>query len=366
MTISAAAVLLATLALADDPPASPEPKIPPPQAKVPAPGPLFPVLERGKWGYIDRTGRVVISPRFDAAGRFSDGLAPVALGDRKGWADATGELVLVPEYAPAEAGALHRRFSDGLAVVRDGTKLGYVDRRGRLAIPARFHSAEDFSEGLALTCDAAGCGYVDKTGRGVIGPGFLGGGPFRKGLAAVWVGKGDMGSQRWRLHDRERGWLPGDFEGAGNLADDRLPVKWQGRWGFVDRAGRGVVRPQFAWASDFSEGLAPVAQTVWSCGYLDREGKIVIPTRLRACGPFSSGLARVDLSAANEDAKKQKLAFVDRAGRVVIDGAAAKPPFEEAEDFADGLAAVHASGASGASRLGYVDTTGRYVWPPTE
>src|SRR5437867_3546689 len=33
--------------------------------------PLFPVVKDGKWGLVNRTGRVVVAPRFDELGRQS-------------------------------------------------------------------------------------------------------------------------------------------------------------------------------------------------------------------------------------------------------------------------------------------------------
>jgi hypothetical protein len=55
---------------------------------------------------------------------------------------------------------------------------------------------------------------------------------------------------------------------------------------------------------------------------------------------------------------------------VVFEGASATPPFLNAEDFVNGLAAVGAGGdprlVGNGPLLGYVDVDGRYVWPPTE
>jgi len=41
--------------------------------------------ETGKWGFIDKSGKLVISPQFDAIshGGFSEGLASVRIGDDK-------------------------------------------------------------------------------------------------------------------------------------------------------------------------------------------------------------------------------------------------------------------------------------------
>ena len=66
-----------------------------------------------RYGYVDRTGAVVIPPRFEAAFGFSEGLAVVAV---------------------KETGA---------------TKYGYIDKTGAWVIQPQFDSAVFFSEGLA-------------------------------------------------------------------------------------------------------------------------------------------------------------------------------------------------------------------------
>jgi hypothetical protein len=62
------------------------------------------------------------------------------------------------------------------------------------------------------------------------------------------------------------------------------------------------------------------------------------------------------------------VAFIDREGKVVVAGAQASPPFDFAEDFQGGLAAVGKGGpphlAGSGTLLGYVNRAGRYVWKP--
>ncbi len=36
---------------------------------------LFPVIKQGRYGFIDRTGKIVIEPRFEGAGGFFEGRA---------------------------------------------------------------------------------------------------------------------------------------------------------------------------------------------------------------------------------------------------------------------------------------------------
>jgi len=96
----------------------------------------------GKWGYIDRTGRIVINPQFEEAGDFSEGLARVKTGGKWGYIDRTGRFLINPQFD--EAGD----FSHGLARVKLGGKWGYVDRRGEVVIPPQFSEASDFSRSL--------------------------------------------------------------------------------------------------------------------------------------------------------------------------------------------------------------------------
>jgi len=328
--------------------------------------PLFRIRRDGKWGYIDRSGKVVIAPRFDGAEPFSEGLAAVRSGETMGYVDETGKMALVPAYVPAGRG-VHRPFSNGLAVVRKGALHGYIDRSGALVIPARFDWADDFSEGFGSTCDRRECAYINRSGASVLKPGLMGGNRFHGGVAGVVAGMG-MVRGRVILFSLPDGRLPGEYQAVGNFSDGRMAVELEGAWGYVDGRGVPAIPLRYEWAGDFAEGLGPVKERSGRCGYVDRQGNTVIAARYRACGVFSSGRARVDLAATASDA--ERVAFIDRQGKVVFEGASATPLFLRAEDFVNGLAAVGVGGdphlAGTGPLLGYVDPDGRYVWPPSE
>jgi hypothetical protein len=241
-----------------------------------------------------------------------------------------------------------------------------MDRNGRIAIGARFTTADDFSEGFAMACDADGCGYVDPAGRGAVGYGFMGSGPVKGGVACLTLAM-SMGRQRVALRRADGTDIPGEWEGCGNMSEGLIAVRLDGQWGYVDVGGRGVIPPGFERAGDFSGGLAPVTLETGRCGYIDRAGRLAIPARYRACHRFSDGRARVDLGEDAFDA--ERVAFIDPTGRAVVIGPEASPPFDSAEDFEHGLAAVGAGGAphlaGNGTWLGYVDTSGRYVWKPS-
>jgi hypothetical protein len=58
--------------------------------------------------------------RFDGVGDFSGGLAPAKIGDKWGYIDTAGRLVIARMFDSA------RSFSEGLAPVQDGVKWGYI------------------------------------------------------------------------------------------------------------------------------------------------------------------------------------------------------------------------------------------------
>ncbi|PGH37815.1 MAG: hypothetical protein CRN43_18915, partial [Candidatus Nephrothrix sp. EaCA] len=48
---------------------------------------LAPVKIDGKWGYINKAGKIVIKPQFEDARWFQEGLARIKLGGRWGYID---------------------------------------------------------------------------------------------------------------------------------------------------------------------------------------------------------------------------------------------------------------------------------------
>ena len=94
------------------------------------------MFDTGKWGYIDKTGKIVIQPQFSYVEAFSDGLAAVKIHDNDdekwGYIDKTGKIVIQPQFSQAGT------FSEGLATVliENGTKKNYVmiDKTGKIVI----------------------------------------------------------------------------------------------------------------------------------------------------------------------------------------------------------------------------------------
>lgn len=137
----------------------------------------------GKWGFIDKAGNMVISPKFDHAEKFSEGVAAVSLECRWGYIDKAGSFVIKPQFRYAS------EFSQGLAAIdpfpssvpcpnsKSHDKLGYIDRTGKLIIAPKFDLAFKFLDGMAEVVvvnpkdeNDLQHGYIDKTGKYIWRP----------------------------------------------------------------------------------------------------------------------------------------------------------------------------------------------------
>jgi len=82
-----------------------------------------------KYGYIDSSGRMVISPQFDHAGEFRNGSAGVMVAGAFGLIDKSGHYLLNPVYD----GVLP--FDGELSIVLEDKQIRYFDRHGHFVQP---------------------------------------------------------------------------------------------------------------------------------------------------------------------------------------------------------------------------------------
>jgi hypothetical protein len=80
------------------------------------------MVQDGRSGYLNRSGRIVIKPRFNDAGHFSEGLAPIEINSKWGYINRRGKIVIAPQVDDAD------QFSEGLARIAIGEKFGYINR----------------------------------------------------------------------------------------------------------------------------------------------------------------------------------------------------------------------------------------------
>ena len=117
---------------------------------------------------------------------FSEGLVRVQdQSDKYGFLDKTGNIVIPCKWKEAYD------FSEGLTWVRDFNRRDFfIDKTGKNVISCHWYLVNSFSEGFAAVCDGnKKWGFIDKTGTLVI-PCEWNGSPFElffhKGLVKVY------------------------------------------------------------------------------------------------------------------------------------------------------------------------------------
>jgi hypothetical protein len=322
------------------------------------------VIQRGdKYGYADTKGRIVIPPKYKAARNFSEGLAAVELDDKTFCIDKKGNIAVQCEYS------ITGEFSDGVATIlqivhrakpdrlgmKDRFLHGIVNKQGKILIPPRFDSLSRFSNGRAVfalgeDADSTVYGIVDKAGNYVLKP-------TPKSFIGVYGGYGSL----------EHGFS----DGLVVYADEAAMLN-----GYLDLDGRMAIpaskcRCEQGFAGRFSEGLAAITVGLgrerlrnlgrggsfdtlppdyMKVGYIDKTGEFAITPRFDGGQgrPFSEGLAAV------RPTKDSKWGYIDRHGNMVI-----SPQFDNAEEFTQGVAVV------GVGKLyGLIDNTGAFVVKP--
>ncbi len=149
------------------------------------------VNRKEKWYFIDTTGQPLTKKKkkkkrkkrkkkkkkklkfkkYYQAGSFSEGLAPVRNKKGKwGYINSAGKLVIKYKFK-ASANSVGSFFS-GLARAKRGDFFGFINKKGKWVIPARYEAAGRFSEGLAAVKVKGKWGYINTSGKLVIKPYF--------------------------------------------------------------------------------------------------------------------------------------------------------------------------------------------------
>ena len=357
---------------------------PVPAAQVAAGVDRFPIAVNGQWGYIDRSGAVVIEPQFNEAHAFAEGLARVVVAGRYGYIDPTGALAIEPRFLRAfdfslgrarvvlPAAEIDARSRDALPEAR--RLEAFIDTGGTVVVPAVLTEARDFGGeqeaarapvvrtrirnyvplGLDLLSflslrlqDAGAWELIGSDGQAAarlenantvlgLSEGRL---PF-----ATEVGGWPFTSERWGYLDADGSVrIEPQFLAAFGFSEGRAAVVVDDRFGYIDTTGALVIEPKFEQAGPFASDRAPVRRDGrW--GFVDRDGQFVIAPQYDLAFPFSDGLALV--------------ARDGRFGFVTPDGAEAIPlRFDYARSFQNGLAYVRAG-----TKEGYIDASGTFVW----
>ncbi|MHB1391610.1 MAG: WG repeat-containing protein [Clostridia bacterium] len=146
---------------------------------------LYGISLNRKYGYMDRSGKVVVEPQYEGTYTFYEGLSAVKKDNKWGLIDKSGILLCEPQFKDVGS------YSEGLISVRVGLvyesknskttiyREGYADKNGNVLISPQYGQAYSFKDGMAeVYLDTVGMApetpfgrsYIDKSGNFIWNP----------------------------------------------------------------------------------------------------------------------------------------------------------------------------------------------------
>ena len=301
--------------------------------------------------YVDTTGKLVINRNYWSAWDFSEGLAAAMPEKPKRWGyiDRSGEFIISPRFDTYPKGYVSS-FSEGLAMVEVAGKYGYINRTGEFAIQPRFLLGTDFHEGLAWVILKGPCA-------------FYGAGPCPDFKILGLKGRRGGGPDcKFALINKSGSIIATGYDYVEDFSEGLAPVRVGKKWGYIDKTGRMMIAPKFETAEPFSDGLARISQGELF-GYIDKSGSVVISPQFKRAEDFSDGLAAVGNWKA--DSRYGEFYYINKTGEQAI-----PEKFALASRFFKGLAHVALIGETTKTggrrnqilKFAYIDTSGKKVF----
>ncbi|MDR1937885.1 MAG: WG repeat-containing protein [Tannerellaceae bacterium] len=283
-------------------------------------------FSKTKYGFIDRSGKLVIPVQYMEATIFSEGLAWVKTDDKAFIAiDKTGkEIIRLPENVVSI-----RIFREGLAAFQSNERRwGYIDKQGTVVIEPTYKSVNNFSNGLAAVTDVREkCSYIDKNGQTVIPAQFSTAYDFMDdGYAVVGISDGGRwGEMEYGVIDRKGEFVfgnPSGFllaDGDGFYADITSGDDEKQRFGYLNRKGErilpdGINLAAPFWGSNYAKAIFD-GDDFYSI--IDRKGKKIAELHegYNIIHPFTNGMAVVRKGFRAGDG----MAIMNEKGETLLD-----------------------------------------------
>ena len=271
--------------------------------------------EVGRWGYIDKQGRMAIAPAFQEAAPFQNGLAAVRQDDLWGYIDAKGAWAIRPAYAEATG-----FNAQGTALVRIDERDVLIDRQGRtvktLPLGARSWGFQPGQTLAEIEVPQPPRLFNVATGRALTLPDDV--------MALGEPTQGQIPAQRrasryngwWGLLDANGRWAvtPETLREEAPLRDGNvIAVRRDERWQFVDPQGRALSKQRYG------DRVALLAPGAWLVKREHNAPAILLDADLRPMRSFRQDYAwpekREGWTVLSDD---EAILLVDPAGRLSI------------------------------------------------
>jgi S1-C subfamily serine protease len=325
-----------------------------------------------KIGFIDRSGRFVIPPKFRCAERFhGTGYTIVAMnptGETQGLASGCKDWTLIDESgrqlmpnpfarlvfndgpmlpAAIDAAVAHpskpdctspqaRRLETCLPARPSQAELvsrrwGFVSRTGEWIIPADHDYVSNINDNRAFVVKGCTSAMIDDTGHLITEYKFDGcehpPRVFSEGIAPAAPVRGANSKPTLYGYVDKAGVfvIAPQFDDAESFVKDIARVSISGLWGYVDRSGHFVINPMYRAASVFSKDRAAVCTTDDRLAFIDRSGAVQLKTELSCEAYFDQSGHAIPIFAQSYtagvftyvDARTVNWTLINATGKVI-------------------------------------------------
>ena len=132
---------------------------------------LYVVQLNQKWGFVDKNGKELISPRYVGIDTsFTDGIMSVWGDKGVGFVNDKGKEIVKPIYGASTS------FAEGLAGVKKDGKWGFIDKTGKVVISIKYNEVNPFKNskaevvlnGKKITIDKKGTPIGNSTIKTIV------------------------------------------------------------------------------------------------------------------------------------------------------------------------------------------------------
>lgn len=240
--------------------------------------------DKGKTGYVDTAGNIVIQPTLSWGGPFFNGRAPITLTLGYAFIDKSGAIAIKGPFQDTNP------FSGGYALVKVKGMRGIIDTTGKWVIPPKYWALGPYSEGRASVQINRKWGYFDESGSIVIQPKYEFAATFKFGCTTVTL------SGKTGLIDRSGTVvLPPVYESLEMLSPKCLRSVKDGVTQYITLRGEPFSSGDIGWLAPPAEGLHLYRGSNNKWGYISEDGTVVVEAQYCNAGAFGNGLAPVQV-----------------------------------------------------------------------
>lgn len=302
-----------------------------------------------KAGFANSDGKIFIEAKFDDALLFSEGLAGVKIGDKWGFIDGTGEVVIPVMYDEIKS------FKSGNAIIgktiyRDGLNIKHyclIDYTGKQCT-SYYEDIDYFRDDRAKIVSNGKYGFVNRAGDEIIPPIYEKALNFSNGYAEIKC------NEKWGVIDTYgKEVIKAEYEDIEPSDFNLVAVSKNGKWGYLNMSGEKITKFEFDDADGFEDYDLTVVEKNELCGLINTDGKIVLPIKYDELDIVESKDG-IDYSFMNlvRASKNEKYGIVDLKNKTIV-------PFKY--DYLDFTEANGLIVAEIGNKRGYINKKGQVI-----